>query len=63
VQGRTYHKHGPPCILRLDEISAYATYRGVAVFQEMGLEGTPDVLYVPVRASCEVQAYFLEPRP
>jgi hypothetical protein len=47
----------------LQEISQYATYRGVAVFQEMGLDGPPEVLYVPVRASCEVQPYQLEPRP
>ncbi|HYR06353.1 MAG TPA: hypothetical protein VEQ60_01215 [Longimicrobium sp.] len=63
VQGTTYHKHGPPRVVGLHEISAYGTYRGVTVFQEMGLEGTPDVVYVPVRASCEVQAYFLERRP
>lgn len=63
VEGRNYRKHGLPRIVGLNEISQYATYRGVPVFQELGVEGTPEVLYVPVHASCEVQPYALEPRP
>jgi hypothetical protein len=62
VEGRDYRKYGLPRIVGLDEISPYATYRGVMFFQEIGLDGTPEVLYVPVRASCEVQPYALEPQ-
>lgn len=63
VEGRSYRKHGLPRILGEGEISPYATYRGVPVFQERGLAGQPDVLYVPVRASCEVQPYTEASRP
>lgn len=63
VQGRSYRKHGLPRIVGLNEISLYATYREVPVFQELGVPNPPEVLYVPVRASCEVQPYVSEPRP
>jgi hypothetical protein len=63
LQGSSYRKHGLARIVGLHEMSLYATYRGVPIFQEIGLEGTPEVLYVPVHASCEVQPYVLEPRP
>jgi hypothetical protein len=62
IQGSSYRKHGLPRIVGLHEMSLYATYRGVPVFQAMGLEGTPEVLYVPVHATCEVQPYAIQPR-
>jgi hypothetical protein len=63
VEGRTYRKYGLPRVLAREEISPYAAYRGVPVFQEAGLAGTPEVLYVPARASCEVQPYVVHPGP
>lgn len=63
VQGRIYRKYGLPRILGQNEISPFATYRGVTVFQEAGLEGMPEILYVPVHASCELQPYTNQPRP
>lgn len=63
VQGARYRKLGLARLVGLHEISLHATYRGVPVFKELGTEGTPNHLYVPVRASCEVQPYALEPRP
>lgn len=62
VEGSSYRKYGLPRIVGLNEIGPYATYRGVPVFQERGLAGTPEILYVPVYASCEVQAYALQLR-
>lgn len=61
AQGREYRKYALPRIVGLQEISPYATYRGVTLFQELGTEGRPEILYVPVRASCEVQPYVLQP--
>lgn len=63
VDGRSYRKHGLPRVVGLHEITPYATYRGVPVFRERGLEGTPEILYVPVHASCEVQPYVFDPWP
>jgi hypothetical protein len=62
VEGRSYRKRGFPRIVAHREVSPYATYRGVPVYQESGLDGPPEVLYVPVRSRCEVQAYAVEPR-
>lgn len=61
VEGRRFRKYGLPRMVMLNELSPYATYRGVRVFKEAGLEGTVHILYVPVRSSCEVQPYELEP--
>jgi hypothetical protein len=61
VQGRSYRKYGLPRIVGLNEITPYATYRGVTMFQEAGPHGTPEVLYAPAHASCEVQPYVMEP--
>lgn len=63
VQGRAYRKLGLPRVVGLYEISPYATYRGVTVSREAGLDGTPEVIYVPVHASCQVQPYEIQPRP
>jgi hypothetical protein len=60
VQGRSYRKYGLPRIVGINEITPYATYRGVPMFQEEGPNGTPEVLYAPVGASCEVQPYLVE---
>lgn len=62
VEGRNYRKRGLPRIVAHPEVSPYATYRGVPVYQARGLDGPPEVLYVPVRSRCEVQAYAVEPR-
>jgi hypothetical protein len=63
VQGRNYRRYGIARVLGLHEISPYASYRGVPVLKEAGLQGTPDFVYLPVRAICEVQPFVLEPRP
>lgn len=63
VEGRDYRKYGRPRIVMAREISPYATYRGVTFFQEEGLAGPADMLYVPARSSCEVQPYEVVPRP
>lgn len=62
VEGRNYRKRGLPRIVGSPEVSPYATHRGVPVYQERGRDGPPEVLYVPVRSRCEVQAYVVEPR-
>jgi hypothetical protein len=62
VEGRDYRKQGLPRIVGSPEVSPYATYRGVPVYQESRRDGPPEVLYVPVRSRCEVQAYAVEPR-
>lgn len=61
VQGRRYRKQGAVRIVGLREISPYATYRGVPVLREAGLQGTPEVVYLPVHAICQVQPYALQP--
>jgi hypothetical protein len=62
VEGRNYRKQGLPRIVGSPEVSPYATYRGVPVYRESRLDGPPEVLYLPVRSRCEVQAYAVEPR-
>jgi hypothetical protein len=63
VQGRSYRKHGLERVVGFLEITPYASYRGVLVLMEMGITGTPDIVYLPATANCRVQAYTLEPRP
>lgn len=63
VEGRNYRRHGIPRYVGLQEITPHAEYRGVPLYKERGMEGTPEYLYVPYRASCEVQVYALHPRP
>jgi hypothetical protein len=60
VMGRRYVRYGLPRVLGVNEVARAADYQGVAVFAEAGAQGTPEVLYVPVRPGCEFQPYQLE---
>jgi hypothetical protein len=60
VNGRRYVRYGLPRVLGVNEVTRTAEYQGVSVFAEAGAMGTPEVLYVPVRAGCEFQPYQLE---
>jgi hypothetical protein len=60
VNGRRYVRYGLPRVLGVTEVSRIVDYQGVSVFAEMGAQGTPEVLYVPVRPGCEFQPYQLE---
>jgi len=60
VMGRRYVKYGLPRVLGVNEVARVGEYQGVSVFAETGATGTPEVLYVPVRAGCEFQPYQTE---
>ncbi len=60
VMGRRYVKYGLPRVLGVNEVTRVGEYQGVSVFAETGATGTPEVLYVPVRAGCEFQPYQTE---
>jgi hypothetical protein len=60
VDGRRYVRYGLPRVLGVNEVTRSADYMGVPVFSEAGAQGTPEVLYVPVRPGCEFQPYQLE---
>jgi hypothetical protein len=60
VNGRRYVRYGLPRVLGTNEVTRTADYQGVPVFAETGAQGTPEVLYVPVRPGCEFQPYQLE---
>jgi hypothetical protein len=60
VMGRRYVKYGLPRVLGVNEVSRVGEFQGVSVFAETGATGTPEVLYVPVRAGCEFQPYQTE---
>jgi hypothetical protein len=60
VGGRRYVRYGLPRVLGVNEVTRTADYQGVSVFSEAGAQGTPEVLYIPVRPGCEFQPYQLE---
>jgi hypothetical protein len=60
VNGRRYVRYGLPRVLGVNEVTRSADYMGVTVFSEAGAQGTPEVLYIPVRPGCEFQPYQLE---
>jgi hypothetical protein len=60
VMGRRYVKYGLPRVLGVNEVTRVGEYQGVSVFAETGATGTPEVLYLPVRAGCEFQPYQTE---
>ncbi|MBW3571943.1 MAG: hypothetical protein KY467_12640, partial [Gemmatimonadetes bacterium] len=60
VNGRRYVRYGLPRVLGVNEVTRTAEYQGVPVFVEAGAQGTPEVLYIPVRPGCEFQPYQLE---
>jgi hypothetical protein len=60
VNGRRYVRYGLPRVLGVNEVTRTAEYQGVSVFAEAGAQGTPEVLYIPVRPGCEFQPYQLE---
>jgi hypothetical protein len=60
VMNRRYVKYGLPRVLGVNEVTRVGEYQGVSVFAETGATGTPEVLYVPVRAGCEFQPYQTE---
>jgi hypothetical protein len=52
-----YIKYGLPRVLGVNEIAKAGIYKGVGVYFEAGLTGTPEVIYIPVRQGCEFQPY------
>ncbi len=60
VNGRRYVRYGLPRVLGVNEVTRTADHQGVSVFAEAGAQGTPEVLYIPVRPGCEFQPYQLE---
>ncbi len=58
--GSRYVKFGLPRVVGVTEVARLGEFQGVSVFAEPGATGTPDVVYVPVRPGCEVQAYQRE---
>jgi hypothetical protein len=60
VNERRYVRYGLPRVLGVNEVTRTADYQGVSVFAEAGAQGTPEVLYIPVRPGCEFQPYQLE---
>ncbi len=52
-----YEKYGLPRILGTTEVVKSSVYKGIPVFQETGLTGVADVIYIPVRWGCEFQPY------
>jgi hypothetical protein len=60
VNNRRYVRYGLPRVLGVNEVTRTADYMGVSVFSEAGAQGTPEVLYIPVRPGCEFQPYQLE---
>ena len=51
-----YVKYGLPRVLGVNEVYPFDEFRTVTLFAEP-VEGTPEVLYVPVRPGCEFQPY------
>ncbi|HEX6913387.1 MAG TPA: hypothetical protein VF142_23480 [Longimicrobium sp.] len=58
--GRRYVKYGTPRVLAPGDVTRAGEFMGVPVLVQAGATGTPEVLYVPVRAECEFQPYQLE---
>ncbi|WP_420129269.1 hypothetical protein [Longimicrobium sp.] len=53
-------RYGLPRVVELDSVVRLGSWRGVPVFRERSNTGTPMVIYVPVRAGCELQPYQTE---
>jgi hypothetical protein len=47
-------------VLGTAEIVRAAEYKGVGVYVEAGIQGVPEVIYIPVRSGCEFQPYQME---
>ena len=60
VNDRRYVRYGLPRVLGVNEVTRAGEFQGVSVFAEAGAQGTPEVLYIPVRPGCEFQPYQLE---
>lgn len=58
--GKRYVKYGLPRVIGVSEVVRRDEYKGVPVFAEAGLTGTPEVIYVPVRMGCEFQPYMAD---
>jgi hypothetical protein len=52
-----YVKYGLPRELGPTDVTRVGEYRGVSVFVETGVTGTPDVIYLPVWPTCQFQPY------
>jgi hypothetical protein len=56
--GGVYVKYGLPRILGTTDVVPIATFRGVTVFVESGMDPRrPEVIYLPTRPGCEFQPY------
>lgn len=53
-------RYGLPRVVELDSVARLGSWRGVPVFRERSNTATPMVIYVPVRAGCELQPYQTE---
>lgn len=58
--GRRYWSIGLPRVMRPGELVSRGTYRGLTVFVAPGTSSRTERLYLPVRPTCEFQAYETE---
>lgn len=60
LRGKKFTKYGLPRVLGTTEVVRAGEYKGVGVYVEAGLDGVPEVIYVPVRSGCEFQPYQMD---
>ncbi len=60
VMDVTYEKFGLPRVISPTDVSRVGEYEGVGIYAETGVEGAPEIVYVPVRPGCEFQPYQQE---
>jgi hypothetical protein len=54
---RRYTKFGPPHVLSAAELRPAGEHDGVVFFVEASTAGTPEVIFLPIRAGCEFHRY------
>jgi hypothetical protein len=59
VGDNSYVKYGLPRILQTTDVDKQSVYKGIGVYVERGITGTPEVIYIPTMRGCEFQPYQL----
>lgn len=57
IFGRRYLQYGLPRVLQPSDVVARGTYRGIPFFVEPMASTVPEVLFLPLRPTCEFQTY------
>ncbi|RYZ28478.1 MAG: hypothetical protein EOO10_09415 [Chitinophagaceae bacterium] len=57
LNGVSYVKYGFPRILQTTDVVKKFLYKGIGVYVEQGITGTPEVIYIPTMRGCEFQPY------